>query len=135
MPASMADGSGNDHSAVFSPAGAFARVFDHESPMTPRAEDPLRLWPGLVNSVPEAFRPLLTERAFCESDGTLRATVCFWRETSDIGRRSVAVDLRDEDNGDVDHKPLTRAAVALLNPDRRSDDVHGGVARIGYGCG
>jgi hypothetical protein len=100
--ASMADGSGNDYSVVFSSAGAFARGFDHESPMTPWAEDPLRLWPGLVDSVPEVFRPLLSEPAFCEHDGTLRATVCFWREASDAGWRSGGMDLPDENDGDVD---------------------------------
>ncbi|MFJ9455425.1 hypothetical protein ACIRST_10130 [Kitasatospora sp. NPDC101447] len=102
MLASMHDGSGNDYSVVFSAAGAFARGFDHESPMTPWAEDPLRLWPGLVDSVPEAFQPLLSEPSFCESDGTLRATVCFWRESSDAEWRSGAVDLPDGNDGDVD---------------------------------
>ncbi|MER7690321.1 hypothetical protein [Streptomyces sp. NPDC097610] len=100
--ASMADGSGNDYSVVFSSAGAFARGFDHESPMTPWAEEPLRLWPGLVDSVPEVFRPLLSEPAFCEHDGTLRATVCFWREASDAGWKSGVVDLPEENDGDVD---------------------------------
>lgn len=172
MLASMDDGSGNDYSVVFSSAGAFARGFDHESPMTPWAEDPLRLWPGLVDAVPEAFHSLLTEPSFCETDGTLRATVCFWRESSDVGWQSGAVDLPDGGIGDVDgaswlfdvllagtatayrdfaeeyyekapdltaiqhvldHRPLTEAVVALLNPDRRLGDIHGDVARIGYG--
>jgi hypothetical protein len=81
--ASMRDGCGNDYSIVFCPAGAFARGFDHESPMTPYRHTPLTLWPGLLDSIPAVFQPQAHERAFSDPDGTLRATVCFWREVSD----------------------------------------------------
>jgi hypothetical protein len=81
--ASMRDGCGNDYSIVFCPAGAFARGFDHESPMTPYRYTPLTLWPGLLDSLPDVFHTQAHEPAFSEPDGTLRATVCFWREQSD----------------------------------------------------
>jgi hypothetical protein len=89
--ASMRDGSGNEYSIVFSPAGAYARGFDHESPMTPYRVTPPALWPGLFDGVPEAFRAQVAEPAFSDN-GMPRATVCFWREQSDIAWRTSAVD-------------------------------------------
>jgi hypothetical protein len=50
--ASMRDGCGNEYSIVFTPAGAFARGFDHESPLSP-----YRLDPAAVQHV-YALRPL-----------------------------------------------------------------------------
>jgi hypothetical protein len=85
--AAMRDGSGNEYSIVFSPAGAYARGFDHESSMTPYRVTPPAPWPGLLDGVPEVFRPQVTEPAF--SDGaTYRATVCFWREQADTAWRA-----------------------------------------------
>jgi hypothetical protein len=89
--ASMRDGSGNDYSIVFSSAGAFARGFDHESPMSPYRTDPPALWPGLFESVPEVFRALVTEPAFSDEAGTPLATVCFWRERGDVEWRAGAI--------------------------------------------
>jgi hypothetical protein len=86
--ASMRDGSGNDYSIVFSPAGAYARGFDHESPMSPYRVTPPVPWPGLFDGLPEAFRHHVAEPAFSDQDGTPRATVCFWREHTDSAWRS-----------------------------------------------
>ncbi|WP_377266764.1 hypothetical protein [Peterkaempfera sp. SMS 1(5)a] len=99
--ASMRDGSGNDYSIVFSAAGAYARAFDHESPMTPWRSEPLETWPGLFDTVPDAFRALVLEPAFCESEGTPRATVCFWRQAADADWNTGNVDL-PSDIGDAD---------------------------------
>lgn len=60
--------------------------------MSPYRVEPLAPWPGLFDGLPEAFRPLVTEPAFCEQDGTPRATVCFWREQGDITWRSGPID-------------------------------------------
>lgn len=94
--ASMRDGCGNEYSIVFSPAGAYARGFDHESPMSPYRVTPPALWPGLFGRVPEAFLPQVTEPAFSEVDGTPRATVCFWREQADIEWKCGAVQALPE---------------------------------------
>ena len=75
----MRDGSGNEYSIVFSPAGAFAYGFDHESPMSPYANGH-KPWPGLLDGVPEVFHAARDEKAFSD-DGVPRATVCFWRTT------------------------------------------------------
>jgi hypothetical protein len=81
--ASMRDGCGSEYSIVFSAAGAYARGFDHESPMSPYRVTPPLPWPGLFDGVPEAFRAQVTEPAFTDG-GAPRATVCFWREHAAI---------------------------------------------------
>ncbi|GLW74796.1 hypothetical protein Kpho02_70930 [Kitasatospora phosalacinea] len=94
--ASMRDGCGNEYSIVFSPAGVFARGFDHESPMTPYRVTPPAPWPGLFDGVPEALRAHVAEPAFSDS-GTPRATVCFWREQADTEWRAGPVEPLPED--------------------------------------
>ncbi|WP_137988350.1 hypothetical protein [Streptomyces vilmorinianum] len=82
--ASMRDGQGNEYAIVFSPAGAYVRGFDHESPLSPYG--PLadgEPWPGVLDSVPEVFRPYVTEPAFTDEDGVPVVTACLWREVGD----------------------------------------------------
>ncbi|MEU8813393.1 hypothetical protein [Actinoplanes sp. NPDC048796] len=79
--AAMSNGAGDEWSIVFSPAGAFVRGFDHESPMSPAGNDD-ELWPGLVDTVPEVFSACVAEPAF-SFDGVLKATVCLWRQHAD----------------------------------------------------
>jgi len=100
--ASMRDGSGNDYSIVFSSAGAYARSFDHESPMTPWRSEPLEVWPGLFETVPSVFRSLVEEPAFCEADGVPRATACFWRQPSDDAWSTGPLELPVEEHEEVD---------------------------------
>ncbi|MEV4556377.1 hypothetical protein AB0K51_05180 [Kitasatospora sp. NPDC049285] len=84
--ASMRNGSGDEYSIVFSAAGAYVRGFDHESPMSPygrgRDEDG-EPWPGVLDDVPEVFRPFVEEPAFSDEDGVPVVTACLWRETGD----------------------------------------------------
>ncbi|MFJ9766486.1 hypothetical protein ACIRUY_21960 [Streptomyces erythrochromogenes] len=94
----MDDGSGDDYAVVFSAAGAYARGFAHESRMSPWAGEDVVVWPGLVDAVPEAFRPYVTEPAFCDDDGdgagpVPRVTVVFWREAADEGWRTGPVEV------------------------------------------
>jgi len=101
--ASMRDGSGNDYSIVFTPAGAWARGFDHESPVSPLRVAPPALWPGLIDSVPAVFGTQVAEPAFADSDGRiLRATVCFWREAADAEWHCGQVDVRVPGREDAD---------------------------------
>lgn len=79
--ASMTNGAGDVWSIVFSPAGAFIRGFDHESPMSPAVNDG-ELWPGVADTVPEVFAASAQEPAF-SYEGTLEATLCLWRQHGD----------------------------------------------------
>ncbi|GAA1675612.1 hypothetical protein GCM10009745_18440 [Kribbella yunnanensis] len=87
----MRDGSGNEYSIVFSPDGAFVYGFDHESPMSPYANG-RKVWPGLLDGIPEVFHAARDEPAFCD-EGVPRATVCFWRTITDDAWRTGPVEV------------------------------------------
>lgn len=95
---SMRNGSGDGWSVVFSPAGAFIRGFDHESPMSPAGNDD-ELWPGLVDAVPEVFSAYVDEPAF-SFEGTLEATVCLWRRHDEEQWHAGEIDFPDGDDPD-----------------------------------
>jgi hypothetical protein len=76
---SMRDGSGDDLFAHFGPAGCWFKGFAHESPMTPYRTNPKRVWPGVLDAVPEEFADCLTEPAFVIED----TTFCIWRRHGD----------------------------------------------------
>jgi hypothetical protein len=71
---SMSNGEGDDLFAVFDPAGCLIRGFDHESAMSPWRSRPPRIWPGVLDHVPEQFAPSLNEPAFHMED----TTFCIW---------------------------------------------------------
>ncbi|MFE0464761.1 hypothetical protein ACFW1A_36455 [Kitasatospora sp. NPDC058965] len=98
--ASMRDGSGDEYSIVFSAAGAFVRGFAHESLMSPYvATGP---WPGVLDTVPEAFRACVAEPAFSDEDGLPVVTACLWREAGDDRWRTGTIDFPEEGPGDPD---------------------------------
>ncbi|MFE6459625.1 hypothetical protein [Streptomyces cinereoruber] len=90
--ASMRDGSGDEYSVVFSPAGAYVRGFAHEAPMSPYADDG-EPWPGVLDDVPEAFRRFVEEPAFTDEDGVPVVTVCLWRGPADDRWHHGAIDF------------------------------------------
>jgi hypothetical protein len=81
--ASMSNGSGDEYRIFFTPAGAFARGFDHESSMSPYNFHPPTTWPGLFDAVPAAFRPYVVDPVASWENAGPWATVCFWRQTDD----------------------------------------------------
>jgi hypothetical protein len=83
---SMRNGSGDEYSIVFLPDGAaYARGFDHESPLSPWASDnDGELYPGLIDGIPERFLPWVTEPAFT-ADGVCDMTVCLWTASGAAG--------------------------------------------------
>ncbi|MFF7454737.1 hypothetical protein [Kitasatospora sp. NPDC008115] len=155
--ASMRNGEGDDWFMVLSPAGVYARGFDHTAP---------NAGARLLAEVPEAFRSHVQEPAFGEEDGVPLATVCFWREAGDTAWRAPsasptggvelfgllgAEDLTEayrewaeeyyelEDGLDaaaIAHvlalRPLTGAVVSALNPDVEPADLADDIAEIGY---
>ncbi|MBQ0904944.1 hypothetical protein [Micromonospora sp. U21] len=79
--ASMRSGSGEEYDVVFTTDGVFIRGVYHESSMSTYRDG--RLWPGLLDGLPEQFRAQVREPAFCRRDGTLDATFVLWRRTND----------------------------------------------------
>ncbi|MGW9187790.1 hypothetical protein [Streptomyces rubiginosohelvolus] len=97
--ASMQDGQGGEYSIVFSADGAYARGFDHESPMSPYVDD--GPWPGVLDEVPEVFRRYVDEPSFRDEFGMPVVTACLWRESGDDRWRAGAVEF-PEDGEDSD---------------------------------
>ncbi|MFD7783734.1 hypothetical protein ACFV4Q_11655 [Streptomyces nojiriensis] len=90
--ASMRSGSGDEYSIVFSAAGGYVRGFGHESAMNPYGNDG-EPWPGVVDDVPEAFRPFVEEPAFTDEDGVPVVTACLWRGAADDRWHHGAIDF------------------------------------------
>ncbi|WP_329040311.1 hypothetical protein OHT61_20850 [Streptomyces sp. NBC_00178] len=86
----MDNGSGDDFSVHFTTDGVLIRGFDHESQMSPYGSDDEEVWPGVIDEVPAALRPLLDDPAFREEGGSgvPRVTACLWRETDDTAWRT-----------------------------------------------
>ncbi|MET7568223.1 hypothetical protein ABZT04_06920 [Streptomyces sp. NPDC005492] len=85
----MDNGSGDDFSVLFTPVGVLIRGFDHESAMSPYGTEDEEVWPGVLDDVPAALRPLLDEPAFRdEGIDAPRVTFCLWRETGDTAWRT-----------------------------------------------
>jgi hypothetical protein len=72
---SMRNGSGDDFFAHFGPAGCWLKGFAHEYPMTPYREAPPRVWPGILDAVPNEFTACLRDPAFSIEV----VTFCIWR--------------------------------------------------------
>ncbi|MGX9883906.1 hypothetical protein [Streptomyces sp. NPDC002276] len=87
--ARMVTGSGDEFAVLFTPAGVLVFGFAHESEMSPYGTDDEEVWPGVIDDVPAALRPLLDDPAFHdESSGVHPITVCLWRETGDTAWRA-----------------------------------------------
>ncbi|MCW5252846.1 hypothetical protein [Streptomyces sp. SHP 1-2] len=90
--ASMRNGSGDEYSIVFSAAGAYVRGFGHEAPMNPYGNDG-EPWPGVIDEVPEVFKPFVEEPAFTDEDDVPVVTACLWREATDDQWRHGVIDF------------------------------------------
>lgn len=95
----MRNGEGDEYAVVFSAAGAYARGFAHESAMSPyESDEGDRVWPGVLDEVPEAFRTQVEEPAFADEDGIPVVTACLWRETADDAWRAGTIEFPPSDN-------------------------------------
>lgn len=115
---SMRNGSGDEFFAFFNSAGCWLKGFAHESAMTPYRETPQRVWPGVLDAVPQEFAACLREPAFSIED----VTFCIWRRTADggwqIGPISFPAGDRDPDGSGcllskLDGRPETYRAWAI----------------------
>ena len=89
----MSNGSGDEYAVLFSPAGVCLRGFDHESSLSPYARDDLSAWPGVIDDVPEAFRPFVDSGR--DEWGVPAVTACLWRTAADVAWRHGVVDGPD----------------------------------------
>lgn len=94
--ASMDNSSGDKFYCAFGSAGAFLKGFDHESEMSPWANEKLKIWPGVLDDVPEEFKAFVAEPAF-EMDAT---TFCIWRRHQDAEWSTGRISFPDGDDPD-----------------------------------
>ncbi|MFI1865316.1 hypothetical protein [Streptomyces jumonjinensis] len=96
-------GMGDEYAIVFSAAGAYVRGFAHESLMSPWARmDVPAIWTGVLDDVPDVFRPYVTEPAFCDGDGVPTVTCCLWHPTGESAWRTGSIAFPGEGDGDPD---------------------------------
>jgi hypothetical protein len=76
---SMRNGQGDDFFALFNTAGCWLKGFAHEAPMTPYRAELKRVWPGVLEGVPDEFAHCLRQPAFNVED----TTFCVWRRYID----------------------------------------------------
>jgi len=114
--ASMRNGEGDGWYCIFGLRGALLKGFDHECEMW-SLTDP-KVWPGVLDGVPEKFRPFLAEPAF-SMKGT---TFCIWRSTEDTQWNAGEIFYPDGDDPDgskwmlsiLDGNPRTYTAWAEI---------------------
>ncbi|GIJ34536.1 hypothetical protein [Micromonospora sediminimaris] len=114
----MNNGTGDEWAVVFTADGAFIRAFAHESAMTPYRDPDHELWPGLLDGIPSAFRPLL--------DDIVDQYVQFAEDYYEIEVNRKAIEHI------VAHRPLTDVVVQALNPDVTAAGLHEEITAIGY---
>jgi hypothetical protein len=109
----MRNGSGDELDVVFGPAGAYVHGFDHESPMSPYADD--GVWPGVLDDVPDGFHHLVNHPAFADG-GMPRVTFCLWREPDGAGWHTGRIDF-PEGHADPDGSGWMCALLADPTPE------------------
>jgi hypothetical protein len=75
MLASMRNGGGDEYFVYFNKDGVIIKGFDHESEMSPFADNSMKPRKGVLDEVPKVFEDFLQDEAF-EIEFT---TFCLWR--------------------------------------------------------
>ncbi|WP_313639654.1 hypothetical protein [Paenibacillus sp.] len=96
--ASIDNGSGDHLFIIFAPQGTIIKGFDHESEVSPYAQDEHEVWPGIYEEVPTSLLSLLEDEAIAKED----VTFCFWYENNDSMWQQGKVEIPDgaEDGSD-----------------------------------
>ena len=111
MMASMHNGQGDDYFILFNTAGAIIKGFDHESPMSPFANEPQQIWSGILDEVPSVFDGFLKEPAFSLE----HTTFCLWHLKDEPSWKIGSISYPDDSDPDgssyllsgLDGKPRT----------------------------
>lgn len=96
--ATIENGAGDDLFILFAPEGIIIKGFDHESGLSPYAQENYAVFPGIYDQVPKQLLALLEDEAFEKGD----VTFCIWRESSDTNWRmgDVKIPEGEEDGSD-----------------------------------
>ncbi len=77
--AKIRNGVGDHLIMLFSSDGCIIKGFDHESQLSPYAQDEHKVWPGIYDNVPNELLSLLEHEGIEKED----VTFCIWRKNSD----------------------------------------------------
>lgn len=83
------NGSGDDMYILFSEDGCIIKGFDHESELSPHAQDEFKVWKGIYEEVPDNLLKLLEDEAIEKED----VTFCIWREKKDYEWKKGTVEI------------------------------------------
>ncbi|MDI4645865.1 hypothetical protein [Cohnella hashimotonis] len=89
--AKIDNGAGDRMYILFSPDGCILKGFDHESELSPYAQDEHRVFDGIYDDVPAQLLSLLDDDAM-EKDVV---TFCIWRESSESNWRKGKVAITE----------------------------------------
>lgn len=71
------NGGGDNMNILFSEDGCIIKGFDHESELSPHAQEEFKVWKGIYEDVPKNLLELLEDEASEKED----VTFCIWRES------------------------------------------------------
>ena len=94
--ASMRNGSGDEYFILFNSHGAVIKGFDHESSMSPWANETKQVWPGVLDQVPPEFRAFRAEPAFSFEE----TTFCIWRRAEDESWQTGHIQYPEDEDSD-----------------------------------
>jgi hypothetical protein len=89
--APMRNQQGDEWYCLFTASWAALKGFAHESKMSPYNRDPFRVWPGVLDSLPDGLSSFAAEPAFSMQD----TTFCIWRTLEDSEWRTGHIDFPD----------------------------------------
>ncbi|GMK38503.1 hypothetical protein PCCS19_15570 [Paenibacillus sp. CCS19] len=87
--AKIDNGAGDHLIILFSPEGSIIKGFDHESELSPYAQDEHQVWQGIYDDVPQKLLSLLENDAIEKDD----VTFCIWRDNSDTNWHKGKVEI------------------------------------------
>lgn len=96
--AKIDNGAGDHLIILFSPEGSIIKGFDHESELSPYAQDEHRVVQGIYSDVPKELLSLLEDDAIEKDD----VTFCIWRKNSDTNwhKGNVVIQKGESDGSD-----------------------------------
>ncbi|UQZ32781.1 hypothetical protein C2I18_03935 [Paenibacillus sp. PK3_47] len=87
--AKIDNGAGDHLIILFSHEGSIIKGFDHESELSPYAQDEHKVFQGIYDDVPKELLSLLEDEAIEKDD----VTFCIWRKNSDTNWHKGKVEL------------------------------------------
>lgn len=90
------NGSGDELIAVFGKEDCIIKGFDHESALSPHAQEEYKIYDGIYDEAPKE----LLERLFDPAIEHEHVTFCFWQEAGNVWQKGATIIPEGEDDGE-----------------------------------